>query len=293
MKKSIEKASILLESLPYIRQFSGRTIVIKYGGNAMDSKELKEGFARDIVLLKCIGINPAVVHGGGPQIGETMERMGLKTRFVNGHRVTDEATLDVVEMVLGGKVNKEIVQLVNNCGGHAVGLSGKDGRIIMAKKKILKQKSAEGMTPEIIDLGLVGEVVEIRPRAIEILESGGFIPIIAPVGASADGETLNINADSVASRVAVALKAEKLILLTNTAGVLDDGGNLISTLGEKKAEELIKEGVISDGMIPKVRCCIEALKGGVKKTHIIDGRLLHAVLLEIFTEEGVGTEITS
>jgi acetylglutamate kinase len=291
MEKIIEKASVLLEALPYIREFSGKTVVIKYGGKAMVSDDLKEGFARDVILLKYIGINPVVVHGGGPQIGLFMEKMGLKSRFVEGLRVTDEDTLDVVEMVLGGKVNKEIVNLINISGGKAVGLSGKDGHILLARKKKLKRGAVDGLTPEIIDLGLVGEVTDVQPEAIRILEAGGFIPVIAPVGSDGAGLTLNINADSVAARIAVSLEAEKLILLTDIEGVLSEKGQLISTLDGRQARELISGGTIQGGMIPKVECCLDALKGGVRKTHIVDGRVLHAVLLEIFTEEGVGTQI--
>jgi acetylglutamate kinase len=291
MEKVIEKASVLLEALPYIRSFAGKTVVIKYGGAAMVSQDLKEGFARDVVLLKYIGINPVIVHGGGPQISETLKRMGITARFVDGHRVTDAATLDVVEMVLTGKVNKEIVQLVTMFGGRAVGLSGKDGGTILARRKLLRKEAADGVPTELVDLGLVGEVTVVDPGAIRTLEAGGFIPILAPVGTDGEGTTLNINADSVASAVAASLKAEKLILLTDTAGVLDARGKLVTTLDRKSARGLIKRGVISGGMIPKVECCLDAVAGGVAKTHIIDGRLPHAVLLEIFTQSGVGTEI--
>ncbi len=292
MEKSIEKASILLEALPYIRNFSGRTVVIKYGGAAMTSRELKEGFARDVVMLKFIGINPVIVHGGGPEINQIMDRLGLKSTFVDGHRVTDEATLEVVEMVLGGKVNKEIVHLINRYGGRAVGLSGKDGQLITARKKFLQRDvSPEDGLESLVDIGLVGEVSDVCPDALRVLEGGGFIPVVAPLGTDGDGQTLNINADSAAARVAGALKAEKLILLTDTAGVLDSSGKLIPSLDGATSRGLIRRGVIKGGMIPKVECCLTALENGVKKTHIIDGRLPHAVLLEIFTQAGVGTEI--
>jgi acetylglutamate kinase len=293
MERIIEKASVLLEALPYLRTFAGKTVVIKYGGAAMVNQDLKEGFARDVVLLKFIGLNPVIVHGGGPQINETIARMGLQTSFVDGHRVTDEETLNVVEMVLGGKVNKEIVQLITRYGGKAVGLTGKDGQIALARKKYLSRESEEGDAPELIDVGLVGEVVDVRPEAIRLLEGGGFIPVIAPLATDGEGITYNINADTMAARIAVGLEAEKLILLTDTRGVLDSGGRLVTNLDGESARNLIRRGVVKGGMIPKVECCLTALKGGVRKTHIIDGRLPHAVLLEIFTSEGVGTEITA
>jgi acetylglutamate kinase len=292
VEKSIEKASVLLEALPYIRNFSGRTVVIKYGGAAMTSRELKEGFAQDVVLLKYIGINPVIVHGGGPEISQTMKRMGLEATFVDGHRVTDEETLEVVEMVLGGKVNKEIVHLINRYGGRAVGLSGKDAQLINARKKLLRREVAQADGSEtLVDIGLVGEVTDVRPEILRVLEGGGFVPVVAPLGTDGDGQTLNINADTAAARVAGALKAEKLILLTDTAGVLDSSGKLIPSLDEVTARGLIRRGIIKGGMIPKVECCLTALESGVKKTHIIDGRLPHAILLEIFTQAGVGTEI--
>ena len=292
MEKLIEKARTLIEAMPYIQTFRGKTFVIKYGGNAMIDESLKQGFAQDVVLLRFIGINPVIVHGGGPQIGKTMERMGKKSSFVSGQRVTDQETMDIVEMVLGGKVNKEIVNLISQAGGRAVGLTGKDGGLIQAKKLKLTRKSEETGETEIIDIGLVGEVTEVRPGALQALDQGGFIPVIAPVGAGALGETYNINADLVAGAVAGALKAEKLILLTDQAGILDKDKNLISTLNKKKVEMLVSSGVIAGGMLPKTKSCFEALDAGCVKVHIIDGRVPHALLLEIFTKEGIGTEIT-
>lgn len=292
MEKPIEKAKILIEALPYIQTFRGKTFVIKYGGNAMIDEALKQGFAQDVVLMRYIGINPVIVHGGGPQIGRTMERMGKKPAFVSGQRVTDEETMDIVEMVLGGKVNKEIVHLINRAGGRAVGLTGKDGGLIQARKLRMTKQSDETGGAEIIDIGLVGEVTEVRPEALVALEQSGFIPVVAPVGAGHDGETYNINADLVAGAVAGALKAEKLILLTDQAGILDKDRNLIPTLNKKKVEEMIGKGVIAGGMIPKTTSCFQALDAGCAKVHIIDGRIPHALLLEIFTKEGVGTEIT-
>ncbi|NOX20614.1 MAG: acetylglutamate kinase [Nitrospirae bacterium] len=291
MKAVVEKAEVLIEALPYIKTFYGKTFVIKYGGAAQKEEYLKDAFAQDVVLLKYIGINVVVVHGGGPKISETMKKMGKQPTFVHGQRVTDEETIDIVEMVLGGLVNKEIVALINRHGGKAVGLSGKDGNLIKAKRKKIKKKSDTDRADEIIDLGLVGEVQEINPDIVEQLDSGGFIPVIAPVGISNDGETLNINADYVASSLAAALKAEKLILLTDVKGVMDEKNQIISTLRMKEAEQFIKKGIIKEGMIPKVQACMNALKAGVSKTHIIDGRMPHCLLLEIFTEEGIGTEI--
>jgi acetylglutamate kinase len=292
MQKLIEKAKILIEAMPYIQTFRGKTFVIKYGGNAMVEENLKQGFAQDVVLLRYIGINPVIVHGGGPQIGKTMERMGKKPAFVSGQRVTDEETMDIVEMVLGGKVNKEIVHLINQAGGRAVGLTGKDGGLIQAKKLNMTKKSESTGETEIIDIGLVGEVTEVRPGALEALDKGGFIPVIAPIGVGKNGETYNINADLVAGAVAGALKAEKLILLTDQSGILDINKNLIPTLNKKKIETLIHAGTIAGGMLPKTKSCLEALDAGCAKVHIIDGRVPHALLLEIFTREGIGTEIT-
>ncbi len=292
MEKLIEKAKTLVEAMPYIQTFRGKTFVIKYGGNAMIDDGLKQSFSQDVVLLRYIGINPVIVHGGGPQIGKTMERMGKKPTFVSGQRVTDEETMDIVEMVLGGKVNKEIVNLINQAGGKAVGLTGKDGGLIQARKLKMTKKSEETGETEIIDIGLVGEVTEVRPGALTTLDQGGFIPVIAPVGVGIGGETYNINADLVAGAVAGALKAEKLILLTDQAGILDNDKNLIPTLNKKKVETLVRSGVIAGGMLPKTKSCFEALDAGCNKVHIIDGRVPHALLLEIFTKEGVGTEIT-
>jgi len=292
MEKLIEKATTLIEAMPYMQTFRGKTFVIKYGGNAMIDEKLKHSFAQDVVLLRFIGINPVIVHGGGPQIGTTMERMGKKPTFVSGQRVTDEETMDIVEMVLGGKVNKEIVNLINQAGGRAVGLTGKDGGLIQAKKLKMTKRSEETGETEIIDIGLVGEVTEVRPGALEALDAGGFVPVIAPVGVGAHGETYNINADLVAGAVAGALRAEKLILLTDQAGILDKDKNLISSLNKKKVEDLVHKGTIGGGMLPKTRSCFEALEAGCAKVHIIDGRVPHALLLEIFTKEGIGTEIT-
>ena len=291
MKKSIEKASVLIESLPYIRKFSGKTFVIKYGGAAMVDAKLKDAFAKDIVLLNLIGIKPVIVHGGGPKINRIMEKMGKTPTFVHGQRVTDEETIDIVEMVLGGLINKQIVTLINSHGGKAIGLSGKDANLIKARKKIIRKMSPETGVPEIIDLGLVGEVEKINPRILTSMDESGFIPVIAPVSSGKKMETLNINADYVAGAIASALKAEKLILLTDVAGVKDKKNKLIPTLHLKEVKTLIKNKTISDGMLPKVHACENALKGKVKKTHIIDGRIPHAILLEIFTEKGIGTEI--
>ena len=292
MEKLIEKAKTLIEAMPYIQTFRGKTFVIKYGGNAMIDEGLKQGFAQDVVLMRYIGINPVIVHGGGPQIGKTMERMGKKPAFVSGQRVTDEETMDIVEMVLGGKVNKEIVNLINRAGGKAVGLTGKDGGLIQAKKLKMTKRSEETGETEIIDIGLVGEVTEVRPGTLSALDQGGFITVIAPIGVGENGETYNINADLVAGAIAGALKAEKLILLTDQTGILDKDKNLVPTLNKKKVEPLIKSGTISGGMLPKTKSCFEALDAGCSKVHIIDGRVPHALLLEIFTKEGIGTEIT-
>lgn len=286
----INKAEVLLEALPYMRRFQGQTLVIKYGGAAMKEPELKRGFAQDITLLQYLGINPVVVHGGGPQIGQVLTRMNIPTRFVEGLRVTDAPTMDVVEMVLAGKINKEIVNLVNSAGGRAVGLSGKDGRLLEAQK-LEFYRPREDEPPEIIDIGLVGEVTAVNAELIRTLQANNFIPVIAPVGVGQDGETYNINADTVAGAVAGALQAAKLILLTDVAGVLDKAGQLISSLTRRQAVDLIEAGTVSGGMVPKLKCCLEALEEGVAKAHILDGRILHAVLLEIFTDRGIGTEI--
>ena len=291
MKKLIHKAEILLEALPYIKSFYNKTIVIKYGGSAMVSDDLKENFALDIVMMKYIGINPVVVHGGGPQIDQTLKALGIQSRFIEGQRVTNKETIDVVEMVLGGKVNKEIVSLINHQGGTAVGITGKDGDMIFAKRHKRVNHSPEMDRPEIIDMGLVGEITKVNPRILETLDRNEFIPVIAPIGKGEKGETLNINADFVAEKIASALKAEKLVLMTDTEGVKNKAGKLQSGLTRKQASDLIRSKVIRDGMLPKVNCCLDALKSGVHKTHIIDGRIRHALLLEIFTEEGIGTQI--
>ncbi|MCI0403117.1 MAG: acetylglutamate kinase [Acidobacteria bacterium] len=284
-------ARVLTEALPYIRRFSGRTIVVKYGGNAMVEPALKTGFARDIVLMKTVGLNPVVVHGGGPQIGALLQRIGKETRFVDGMRVTDSETMDVVEMVLGGLVNKEIVELINRHGGKAVGLTGKDAGLIKAKKLVFQRHSPEMDASEIIDIGHVGEVHTIETAVVDMLIKGDFIPVIAPIGVGEDGQSYNINADLVAGRMAEVLRAEKLILLTNTAGVLDDHNAVLTGLNPRRAEALIAQGVVRDGMLPKIRAAVDALNAGVTSTHIIDGRIEHAVLLEIFTDSGVGTLI--
>ena len=289
MDDFIGKAEVLLEALPFIKRFFGKTFVVKYGGAAMVDEALKQSFAQDVVLLKYVGINVVVVHGGGPQINETLGKMGIESRYVRGMRVTDSETIDIIEMVLVGKVNKEIVALVNQHGAAAVGLSGKDGQLILARKMNVAVPG-DGESTEIIDIGMVGEIVRVDPTVIRSLD-GKFIPVIAPVGVGESGETYNINADLVAGRVAAALGAEKLILLTDVEGVRDREGGLISTLTIAQSADLIERDVISSGMIPKVECCVDALNGGVVKTHIIDGRDRHAVLLEIFTERGVGTEV--
>lgn len=291
MKDIIKKAEILIDALPYIRNFSGKTFVIKYGGAAQTKQDLKELFSKDIVMMNYIGIRTVIVHGGGPKISATMERMGKKPHFVNGQRVTDQETMDIVEMVLGGLVNKEIVSLINSFGGKAVGLSGKDGGLIQAQKKLMKKLTAETGVSEIVDIGLVGEVTQVNPSVIDSLDRGGFIPVISPIGCGPQGETLNINADFVAAAVASAMKAEKLILLTDVPGLLDKKGKTISTVKTKQINGLVRNGTITGGMLPKVQACMNALCGGVGKTHIVDGRVPHCLLLEIFTREGIGTEI--
>ena len=284
-------AHVLTESLPYIKRFKGKTVVIKYGGNAMVDEQLKKSFARDIVLMKLVGINPVVVHGGGPQIGKLLERLGKSSEFVQGMRVTDSETMDVVEMVLGGLVNKEIVNLISQHGGGAVGLTGKDGGLIRARKLQLKNNAPELEAPEIIDIGHVGEVESIDPGVVDMLVGGGFIPVIAPIGIGQDGMSYNINADLVAGKMAEVLRAEKLILLTNTAGLLDKEGALLTGLSAARVAELEVDGTIHGGMLPKIHCALDAVKSGVSSSHIIDGRVQHAVLLELFTDEGVGTLI--
>ncbi len=282
----IQRAEVLLEALPYIRSFWGKTVVVKYGGAAMEEPGLKESFALDVVLLKYVGLNPVIVHGGGPQIGALMERLGKEPRFVGGMRVTDEATMEIVEMVLVGKINKEIVGLINRHGGRAVGLSGKDANLIRARRRLHRLPNGEE-----VDIGQVGEVEAVNPQAIRLLDENGFIPVIAPVGGGAEGETYNINADLVAGEVAAALGAEKLVHLTDVEGIKGEDGKLISTLTKRNAEGLIKRGTIEGGMLPKVESAVRALEGGTAKAHIIDGRVPHAILLELFTKEGIGTEI--
>jgi acetylglutamate kinase len=291
IQNSMERADILLEALPYIKRFYNKTIVIKYGGHAMVDDELKDKFAQDIVMMKYIGINPVVVHGGGPQIGNLLKKFGKESKFVQGLRVTDKETMDIVEMVLVGMVNKEIVGLINRHGGNAVGLSGKDGNLIRAEKYYLSEEKIKNTPPEIIDIGLVGKVKTINSELIVSLSQNSFIPVIAPTGIGDAGETYNINADVVAGEIAAALQAEKLLLLTDVEGVLDKDKNLINAMSDKEALKLIDDGIVEGGMFPKVKCCLKALKNGVKKAHIVDGRLKHAILLEIFTDKGIGTEI--
>lgn len=291
MKRVIEKANILMEALPYMQRFYQKTFVIKYGGHAMQDLSLEEEFAKDVVLLNYIGIRPVIVHGGGPQIGKVLDQMGIKSSFVDGLRVTDGETMDVVEMVLVGKVNKEIVSLINKHGGKAVGLSGKDGGLIEARKIKLSRSLQPEQPPEIIDIGMVGEVAAIHTEVVRALETERFVPVIAPVGVGKGGETYNINADTVAGAVAAALKAEKLILMTDVEGVKDKSGSLISTLTAQEAARLSANKTIKGGMMPKIECCLHALHNGVSKAHIVDGRLDHALLLEVFTSAGVGTEI--
>ncbi len=289
---AVHVAEVLSEALPYIRRFVGKTLVIKYGGNAMESEELKTGFARDIVLMKAVGINPVVVHGGGPQIADLLKRLNIESRFVEGMRVTDGQTMDVVEMVLGGQVNKDIVNLINSHGGSAIGLTGKDARLIRARKLKVTHQGADMQQPEIIDIGQVGEVESVNTDLLHMLVKGDFIPVIAPIGVGPKGESYNINADLVAGKVAEALHAEKLILLTNIAGLMDKQGNILTGLNTAQVDDLIVDGTIYGGMLPKIRCALDAVQGGVNSAHIIDGRVPNAVLLEIFTDSGVGTLIT-
>ncbi len=284
-------AHVLTESLPYIRRFSGKTIVVKYGGNAMENEHLKNSFARDIVLMKLVGFNPVVVHGGGPQISSLLKRIGKESRFVEGMRVTDSETMDVVEMVLGGLVNKEIVNNINRHGGCAVGLTGKDGDLIHARKLTITRKSPDLEEPEIIDIGHVGEVASIDRSIVEALIRGNFIPVIAPIGVGPDGQSYNINADLVAGKIAEVLHAEKLILLTDTTGVLGKDGTLLTGLDARQVQTLIDDGTIHGGMLPTIACALDAVRGGVKASHIIDGRIQHAVLVELFTDAGIGTLI--
>jgi acetylglutamate kinase len=286
----VAKAGVLAEALPYIKRFHGKTIVVKYGGNAMTDEHLKHCFARDVVLLKLVGMNPVVVHGGGPQIENLLARVGKKGEFVQGMRVTDAETMEVVEMVLGGQVNKEIVNLINQHGGKAVGLTGKDGNFIRAKKLLMENKDAPG---DLFDIGQVGDIVSIDPSLIALLDSGDFIPVIAPIGVGGEGETYNINADVVAGKIAEVLRAEKLVLLTNTPGVLDQSGKLITGITPKQIDDMVADGTLSGGMLPKISSALDAARSGVKGVHIIDGRVEHALLLEILTDEGVGTLIKS
>ncbi|HUN69293.1 MAG TPA: acetylglutamate kinase [Burkholderiales bacterium] len=286
--QAADKARVLAEALPYIQRFHGKTIVVKFGGNAMSDELLKAGFARDVVLLKLVGMNPVVVHGGGPQIETALARMGKKGEFVQGMRVTDAETMDIVEMVLGGQVNKEVVELINHAGGKAVGLTGQDGGFIRARKLLVETKD-NGK----VDIGQVGEIDAIDPAVILTLEQGGFIPVVAPIGTGADGTTYNINADLVAGKLAEILRAEKLIMMTNTPGVLDNKGKLLTGLTPRKIDDLVAKGVISGGMLPKIGSVLDAARAGVKSCHIIDGRVPHALLLEVLTDEGVGTVIRS
>ncbi|GAA6146686.1 MAG: acetylglutamate kinase [Thalassolituus sp.] len=290
---AMNTAKVLSEALPYLQRFVGKTIVVKYGGNAMIDENLKNSFARDMVMLKLVGINPIVVHGGGPQIGELLEKLNIESRFVNGMRVTTSETMDVVEMVLGGLVNKDIVNLINQNGGNAIGLTGKDGQLLHARKLHVTQKSPELEKPEIIDIGHVGEVSHINTSLLNMLTNSDFIPVIAPIGVDAEGHSYNINADLVAGKVAEVLQAEKLILLTNIAGLMDKEGKILTGLTTQQVDELIEDGTIYGGMLPKIQCALDAVHGGVNSAHIIDGRVAHSTLLELFTDEGVGTLITN
>ncbi|MDO3381342.1 acetylglutamate kinase [Gilvimarinus algae] len=286
-------AKVLTEALPYIQRFTGKTIVVKFGGNAMVDEELQNSFARDIVMMKLVGMNPIVVHGGGPQIGDLLAKLNIDSKFVGGMRVTDSKTMDVVEMVLGGTVNKQIVSLINRNGGEAIGVTGKDGQLIRAKKLEVKAQTPEVSTSEIIDIGHVGEVASINKAVIDMLLNSDFIPVIAPIGVGKDGASYNINADLVAGKIAEVLQAEKLMLLTNVAGLMDKEGNILTGLTTSQVDELIADGTIYGGMLPKIGCALDAVKCGVTSAHIIDGRVSHAVLLEIFTDIGVGTLITN
>ncbi|BFM13745.1 acetylglutamate kinase [Simiduia litorea] len=290
---AMQIAKVLTESLPYIQRFTGKTIVVKFGGNAMVDEALQNSFARDIVLMKLVGLNPVVVHGGGPQIGQLLEKLSIKSEFVDGMRVTDSATMDVVEMVLGGSVNKQIVSLINRNGGKAIGLTGKDGKLIRARKMTVTRKTPGMNASEIVDIGHVGEVAAINTEVIDMLTNSNFIPVIAPVGVGADGSAYNINADLVAGKIAEVLQAEKLMLLTNVAGLLDKQGEVLTGLSTQQVDDLIADGTIYGGMLPKISCALDAVKSGVTSAHIVDGRVDHAVLLEIFTDTGVGTKITN
>jgi acetylglutamate kinase len=285
-------ARVLTEALPYIQRFTGRTIVVKFGGNAMVDPTLHESFARDIVLMKLVGMNPVVVHGGGPQIGELLKKLNIESNFVDGMRVTDSQTMDVVEMVLGGSVNKEIVASISRNGGKAIGVSGKDGRLIRAERLVVTRHTEALDAPEIIDIGQVGNVRQIDREILDVILESNFIPVIAPIGADDDGNTYNINADLVAGKIAQVMQAEKLMLLTNVEGLLDESGKVLTGLSAARVDELIDDGTIHGGMLPKIGCALDAVKSGVASAHIVDGRVPHAVLLEIFTDEGMGTKIT-
>ena len=290
---AINTARVLTEALPYIQRFTGKTIVVKFGGNAMEGEDLKNSFARDIVLMKLVGMNPVVVHGGGPQIGELLKALDIQSQFIDGMRVTDSRTMDVVEMVLGASVNKEIVSMINRAGGKAIGITGKDGQLIMAKKLRVSRNNPALNEPEIIDMGHVGEVEHINVGVIDMLVNSDFIPVIAPIGVDREGNSYNINADLVAGKIAEFLKAEKLMLLTNVAGLQDKAGNILTGLATEEVDALIADGTIHGGMLPEIGCALDAVKGGVRSADIVDGRVNHAVLLEIFTDEGVGTLITN
>ena len=292
-ESALNIAHVLTEALPYIQRFTGKTIVVKFGGNAMVDPELHDSFARDIVLMKLVGMNPVVVHGGGPQIGSLLEKLNISTEFVDGMRVTDSQTMDVVEMVLGGSVNKEIVASINRNGGKAVGVTGKDGQLIRARKLKVNRYSPELKAPEIIDIGHVGEVDKIDTEVLDLVIGSNFIPVIAPIGVGDNGDTFNINADLVAGKIAQVMQAEKLMLLTNVAGLLDKNSEILTGLSTQQVDELIADGTISGGMLPKIGCALDAVKSGVTSAHIVDGRVPHAVLLEIFTDEGIGTLITN
>ena len=293
-QSALNIAQVLTEALPYIQRFTGKTVVVKYGGNAMVDPELQESFARDVVLMKLVGMNPIVVHGGGPQIGRLLDKLGIESRFVDGMRVTDSATMDVVEMVLGASVNKEIVSAINRNGGKAIGVTGKDGQLIRARKlSVAREQGPEVQTSEIIDIGHVGEVEKIDVDVLNVIQGSNFIPVIAPIGVGSNGESYNINADLVAGKLAEVLQAEKLMLLTNVEGLLDKQGTVLTGLSTAEVDDLIADGTVSGGMLPKIRCALDAVKSGVASSHIVDGRVPHAVLLEVFTDEGVGTLITN
>ena len=292
-KEAVITTKVLSEALPYLQKFSGKTIVVKYGGNAMTDETLKNSFARDMVMLKLIGINPIVIHGGGPQIGEMLEKLNIQSEFINGMRVTTTEAMDVVEMVLGGQVNKDIVNLINQNGGKAIGLTGKDGQLLHAKKMHVTKQTPDMQEPEIIDIGHVGEVTRVNTQVLDMLSQSDFIPVIAPIGVDADGASYNINADLVAGKVAEVLRAEKLILLTNISGLQDKSGEVLTGLSTLEVDELIADGTIYGGMLPKIQCALDAVHAGVTSAHIIDGRVPNSTLLELFTDEGVGTLITN